>query len=476
MTPVAGVFVLGGGPAGSVFAARMAALGHDVTLAERRRFPRPALGESLSPGVAPLLESLGAGAALEGATPVREVVVQWEGQARRRDDPRAEGRLVDRGAFDARLLDHARGMGVRVLQPATLRAAAREAGGWALSLDVDGRPERRRADFLAWAGGRGGPGRDGRAETGCRTVALHAYWRSAGLPRVPRIEAGEDAWFWGVPLPSGLYNTLAFTEAATLRAVPGRDLAERFMALVARSGLMRDCGAATRAGPVRATDATPYLHGRAVSPDSIRVGDAALALDAVSSTGVQKAIQTALAAAVTANTHLRRPGLADAATAFYESSLRATSERHRAWAAQYYAEAARHRGGAFWQSRAAAAPAASGPVAQATEHSLATRPVWLAPGVELAEQPCLDGAFVTLKPAVRHPALEGPVAFLGGHELAPLLAGFPGGFTPVEIARAWSDRLPFQTGLAMLAWLANNGLLAHEPPGESPDAPPAATD
>ena len=60
----ADVAVIGGGPAGSVFATRMAQLGFDVCLVERSRFPRPHLGESLSPGVMPMLASIGAAAAV----------------------------------------------------------------------------------------------------------------------------------------------------------------------------------------------------------------------------------------------------------------------------------------------------------------------------------------------------------------------------------------------------------------------------
>ena len=48
---MADVCVIGAGPAGSTFAARMAQLGHHVHLIERQRFPRRHLGESLSPGV-----------------------------------------------------------------------------------------------------------------------------------------------------------------------------------------------------------------------------------------------------------------------------------------------------------------------------------------------------------------------------------------------------------------------------------------
>lgn len=52
---MADVCVIGAGPAGSTFAARMAQLGHQVHLIERERFPRGHLGESLSPGVMTLL-------------------------------------------------------------------------------------------------------------------------------------------------------------------------------------------------------------------------------------------------------------------------------------------------------------------------------------------------------------------------------------------------------------------------------------
>ena len=52
---MADVCVIGAGPAGSIFAARMAQLGHQVHLIERKRFPRSHLGESLSPGVMTLL-------------------------------------------------------------------------------------------------------------------------------------------------------------------------------------------------------------------------------------------------------------------------------------------------------------------------------------------------------------------------------------------------------------------------------------
>jgi hypothetical protein len=51
------------------------------------------------------------------------------------------------------------------------------------------------------------------------------------------VEAGDAAWYWGVPLPDGTYNTLVFVDARTARG-QGGTLTERFMALLSRSSLL----------------------------------------------------------------------------------------------------------------------------------------------------------------------------------------------------------------------------------------------
>src|SRR5260370_977413 len=205
---MAEICVVGAGPAGSTFAARMAQLGHQVHLIERKRFPRSRLGESLSRG------------------------------------------------------------GMTLLRAADMHET------------IDG------------------------------------YWRGRTLPAMPRIEAGEDAWYWGVPLPDGSYNTLGFVDPGWLRSAPGSNLPERFQRLIERSGLMDDCRDAALIAPVTAIDATPYLSNDCVAPNRIQLGDAALAIDPISSSGVQKAIQSALSGAIVANTLLRRPELTDAALGF----------------------------------------------------------------------------------------------------------------------------------------------------------------
>jgi hypothetical protein len=84
--------------------------------------------------------------------------------------------------------------------------------------------------------------------------------------------------------------------------------------------------------------------------------------------------------------------------------------------------------------------------------------VRLSPDVRLEESPCLGQEFVEMKQALVHPALDGPVAYLGRHALAPLLASAPAGRL-VDVAASWSGRMPFDQALTIAAWLRRKGVL-----------------
>ena len=458
--------VMGGGPAGATFAARMAQLGHDVWLAERAQFPRRHLGEALTPGVLPLLEVTGARAAVEAERfrAVRRVRVIWEAGPQLREDPRRQGLIVDRGAFDRVLIDRARDLGVKVLQPATVRGRRLDADGWTVAIDTADGACMLRADFIADATGRSAGRSTSRRWTGAATVAIHAYWQGRDLPDEPMIEAGDDAWYWGVPLPDGTYNALVFVDARMARG-QGRSLTERFMTLLARSRLLTGHRDAGLAGPVSAINATPYLDAESATARSIKIGDAALALDPLSSSGVQKAVQGALSAAIVANTLVRRPANADVARTFYRANLAEASARHSLWTSEHYGKIAVQGRGAFWQARASRgadrAPIDSAALKRPALDAAVLRSasVALSGDVEFVDQPCIDEQFVTLQPALRHPALDGAIAYLGGHALVPLLRGLPAGLTPLQIARSWSDRVPLDRALAIAGWMLERGVL-----------------
>ncbi len=302
-------------------------------------------------------------------------------------------------------------------------------------------------------------------------------------------------WKWGVPLPDGTFNTLVFVDTALFRAGPRRSIDDRLRALLRRSASLRAVteSGARLIGRARAADATPYLHDDCVGPRHVRIGDAALALDPLSSSGVQKAIQSALAAAVVANTLLRRPAAGEGARRFYAQSLQDASVRHGAWARAHYARAAAHQPrDPFWTARESPAGAATGQApnlaaSSATPAGPTAAPPGLAAGDDVPlqlssecrwdQQPCLGESFVEIKAALRHPRLDGPIAYLGGLELAPLLGEARAGMTSRELARLWSlgslrgagpPALPAPKALAIARWLSARGVLepcADQAPG-----------
>src|ERR1700738_579194 len=171
---MAEICVIGAGPAGSTFAARMAQLGHQVHLIERQRFPRSRLGESLSPGVMPLLRAADMHQTIEAADfpRVRNVRVKWADAPRLREDPAQEGLLVDRGEFDQRLLMRAQAMTVQVHQPARVTEQRWDGAKWHLVLDIDGSSRHLDADFVADARGRRGVSPKLPKKTGPSTLAI----------------------------------------------------------------------------------------------------------------------------------------------------------------------------------------------------------------------------------------------------------------------------------------------------------------
>jgi hypothetical protein len=70
----------------------------------------------------------------------------------------------------------------------------------------------------------------------------------------------------------------------------------------------------------------------------------------------------------------------------------------------------------------------------------------------------LEGDLVIARPVVTHPSLERPVAFVGDHDLASLLADVQPGSLQALVDR-WSMRLHRQEACRLAGWSLRKGLL-----------------
>jgi flavin-dependent dehydrogenase len=465
------VCVIGAGPAGASIAVRLAALGHTTVLVERSRFPRAHVGEALTPGVLPQLELLGARGRVEAAgfLQARASIVCW------RDDdlpvPRrahAPGLVVDRGRFDAILVDVAARAGAAVLQPAVVRRVERDGRAWRVDMATPTGAVAVHARFLVDATGRSGFLGGRRSCVAPATVALRACFARLPLPAMQHVEAGPEAWCWASPRPDGTFSVMAFADArafADLARTGGAVAA--FARYLEASRLLRACADVAPLARVQVCDATPRVAGEPGGDDHLRVGDAAFTLDPLSSTGVEKAIQMALAGAAAVHTILARPRDAALARAFYRERHHASVAEHATRAAAHYREPQRYAGHPFWQARGltAARPPPEPPRGprSAPPRSLA-EPMAVSVDAALIGTPCIVGDFIESRRALHHPRLSGPVAFVGGIELASLLDHVAGGGTLLDALRALPASVPTAERLRTAAWLFENGILTSPRP------------
>ena len=441
------VCVIGGGPAGSVFARRMALLGHDVVLLERYRHPRPRIGEALAAGIWPLLDAIGAAADVASCRQVQiwDSSVRWAGAtATDVHRPGPPSVIVDRGEFDRVLLEQAIDAGVTVIAETTARRPRRRRDGWSVGGATSDTSTTINARFVADASGRAKV-LGGSVARATPTLCLHALWRGRrAWPGRALTEAIADGWLWGAPLPDGGFRSMLFIDADLLRrrGIHRPELSDFFRKLHSSSRLFRTLPRDAEFAELEACDATRFSDAVPIGEAFVKLGEASLALDPLSSMGVQKAIQSAVAGAAAAHTILSG-GDSKAAVEFFSADQDASHREHESWIAGYSGQPSPGPGDSFWRRRRSARRPSQRP-------SGATVPLerlGLSPAVRILPTPCIVGDRVEMRPAVYHPNLRRPVAYLGGVELAPLLTN------------PWPASLSATKAAALATWLVSNEIL-----------------
>jgi flavin-dependent dehydrogenase len=310
------VIVVGGGPAGSATAITCAQRGLRVRLFERAVFAGQRPGETLHPGIEPLLRQLGVGERFRTTVGARHAGIWLSWGGRRRFEPYGSdgdggwhGFQVARAAFDQLLLQHAMELGVEVRQPCAVGQVGMEEGRYVCALTEAGPVS---APVLVDATGRASwlSRRIGVARTAQspRLIARYGYVGGCrpGGDGLPELIGNTNGWTWTATVEPGLH---AWTHVAVDGSRPERDWVP-----TALRGL-------APVGPSRGADVTWRLAARPADPAWFMVGDAACLLDPLSSKGVLRAMMSGVAAGDLIAHVLRGRMAASAAAAVYQNWL-----------------------------------------------------------------------------------------------------------------------------------------------------------
>lgn len=272
------VAIVGAGPAGTSLAALCARRGHHVTLFEKEPVARPVVGESLLPFGNRVLEILGVD--MGGFVRKCGALFVREGQRFRYDFEDAERPIwttahqVARADFDARLRKIAEDAGA-LFRFEELKEAPT---GFDWVVDATGR---RRTLGRAWTQYSGHPS----LRNSARAAHVHAALAPEGAePGDITIYALADAWFWVIPLGEELTSV-------GLVVTPRRRGLRWEQALDECPELARLLHGAPPIGPLSGyQDFTEYAD-QFCGDGWALVGDAALFLDPVFSSGVLFALE-----------------------------------------------------------------------------------------------------------------------------------------------------------------------------------------
>ena len=311
------VIVVGGGPAGAAVAIACAQRGLTVALFERAPAGRDSPGETLHPGVEPLLGQLGIdAAALAAVTGARHpgVWIEWGG-ARRFDAFGADaagpwrGFQVERAGFDAMLLARARRLGVTVHHEMAVEAALEDDGA-VCGVRAGGRD--RPARLVIDASGRArclGRALDIASVAGSPPLhARYGYVRGScpGRDGAPLLQGDAAGWTWTAMVRPQVYQWTHVRLDGT-RPDP--------------AWLPPELDAMAPLGRARGADVTWRMSSEAAGPGWFMVGDAAALLDPSSSHGVLKALMSGIAAAHMAAAVLAGRAPADVSAQAYHAWL-----------------------------------------------------------------------------------------------------------------------------------------------------------
>jgi hypothetical protein len=305
--------------------------------------------------------------------------------------------------------------------------------------------------------------RGARIKDGPPLVSVHANWAlRASADFDGLIEAGEDAWLWYAQTARDRAVVSVFCDPRHLRVSRRGGVQAKYSGLLRQFRALRLEQLGEQCSDPQACDATSQHAEDPVGDHYIRLGDSCFSVDPLSSQGVHLALQSGLQGAIIVNTILRKPENTEAAQQFFGMRIAERIGRYTGRTKQEYARVSAMCPNAFWRERAGdvSVVEADGPYPPLEPSPRApSDQVAVSPYATLDAAPVIDDVFVQVRQVVRHPNIDGGIAYVEGVDLVRLLSALPPRFAYCDIPKIWRGHIPLATGSRIASWLWNRRIL-----------------
>lgn len=366
------VLVIGGGPAGSTVATLLAKEGLKVFIAEKEKFPRYKIGESLLPSALQIFDILGVREKVENHGFVKKcgAFLRWGTEP----DPwhikfgellGQEGYSfqVIRSEFDHLLLKHAASCGAKVQESTEISSIIfeneRPVQAKAISNGIE---TKIKFKYLVDCSGRNGILatqylKNRRYHEAFKNIAIWSYWKNAN--RLPEPYNGSiltaainDGWIWSIPLHDGSQSMGVVLHKDVFQKLSKESTPDEiYMNCIQQSKIALDLinGVKSRS-EIKVTSDYSYNAGSFSGPGYYLCGDAACFLDPVLSSGVHLAMYSGLMAASSIAATEKKQVKEKEAIQFYDSIYRRTFTRFAEFLSAFYAQN-KSKDGYFWDAQ-----------------------------------------------------------------------------------------------------------------------------
>jgi flavin-dependent dehydrogenase len=317
------IIVIGGGPSGSSVASFLSMKGHNVTLFEKEKFPRPHVGESLLPFNYALFDELGVlndmevgfqrkpGVRFSNSDGKRSTVWYFEDVIK---DPSSLSFHVERASFDKLLLDRSRELGTLVFEETAVKKVDFEIpdGVRVVTLDKEGNTKEHFANFVIDASGQStflaNKFRDKSHYDGLDRVAVNSHWTNPtyhkelkeGCVEIIHLGGEKMGWIWAIPLSDtrvsvGVVMSADYFKSQRKKFAGDKNILDIvYHQELAGSSLISDVlKTATKEAPAMAHGDYSYYTDKKFGKKFAVIGDASAFLDPIFSSGIYVGMMSA---------------------------------------------------------------------------------------------------------------------------------------------------------------------------------------